>query len=45
MSTENIINENKVENEEDKTSQNNEVGTKYNNKSTFLKNLGYIFYL
>ena len=43
MSTENIINENKVENEEDKTSQNNEVGTKSNNKSTFLKTLGYIF--
>ena len=43
MSTENIVNENKVENEEDKTSQNNEVVTKSNNKSTFLKTLGYIF--
>ena len=45
MITENNINENKLENEENKTSQNNEVETKFNNKFNFLKILGYIFSL
>lgn len=43
MITENNINENKLENEENKNSQNNEVETKFNNKFNFLKILGYIF--
>ena len=44
MATENNnLNENKIENEDYKTSQNSEAGTKFNNKSNFLKTLGYIF--
>ena len=44
MATENNnLNENKIENEENKSIQKNEGETKSNNKSNFLKILGYIF--